>query len=205
VLAPKLYHIQVTIAKVLSVGQKCRKHAVCMRCSEGEDEGPVQEPASLVEHAHGALSETCADHVLDLTNSRQFCALTRLLKLDLAGEQAPEDLRDKLVVSVGLCAEDLLQDEQVVMGILVLLAFKEKLGVVKEILAVLNRNLVDASAQLIEVELTIFAHLRHILTVRKECYKLTSLFFSFSCQNLCFGHISVDKLGLDLVLKSLAL
>lgn len=52
----------------------------------------MQQPACLVEHAHGALSETRADHVLDFANSGQLGALTRLLELDFAGKQAPKDL-----------------------------------------------------------------------------------------------------------------
>ena len=98
-----------------------------MRRSEREDERPVQEPASLVQHAHRALSEPCAYHILDLTDRCQLRALTRLLELNLTGEQAPEDLRNELVVGVGLCAKDLLQNEQVVMCVFILLALEEKL------------------------------------------------------------------------------
>ena len=64
-----------------------------------------------MQHAHGTLSEACSDHVLNLTNRGQFSALTRFTQLYFAGEQAPKDLRDELVVCVGLSAKDLFQDE----------------------------------------------------------------------------------------------
>ena len=67
-----------------------------------------------MEHTHGALSETGSHHVFDLADSRELGALTRLLELNLAGEETPEDLRYELVVRVGLSAQNLLQDEQVV-------------------------------------------------------------------------------------------
>ena len=75
----------------------------------------MQEPAGLVEHAHGALCESRPNHVFDLPDGGQLCALARLLELDFASEQAPEDLRDELIMRVGLCAENLFQDEQVMM------------------------------------------------------------------------------------------
>ena len=125
VLASQLNDVQVAISEVLSVSEQGGKHAVRMRCCEREHERPVQEPAGLVKHAHGALSESCSNHVLNLADRGQLRALTRLLKLDLAGEQTPEDLRDELVVGVSLCAKDFLQDEQVVMCVLVLLALEE--------------------------------------------------------------------------------
>ena len=67
-----------------------------------------------MEHAHGALCESCSDHVFDLPDGGQFCALARLLELDFTSEQAPEDLRDELIMRVGLRAQYLFQDEQVV-------------------------------------------------------------------------------------------
>ena len=51
------------------------------------------------------------------------------------------------------------------MCVLVLLALEEKLRVVEEILTIQDGDLVDASAQLVKVELTVFAHLSHIFIV----------------------------------------
>lgn len=117
VLAAQLNHIEVAIAKVLPVSQKRGKHAIGVLGGEREHERPVQQPAGLVEHAHGTFGEPCADHVLDLANGRQLGALARLLELDLAGKQAPENLRDELVLRVRLGAQNLLQDEQVVVRV----------------------------------------------------------------------------------------
>ena len=77
----------------------------------------MQKVRCLVEHAHWALSESCSDHVLDLSDSRQLGAFSGFLELDLACKQSPEDLGDELVVRVRLGAQNLLQDEQVVVGI----------------------------------------------------------------------------------------
>ena len=62
-----------------------------------------------MQHAHGALRESRSDHLLDLADRGELSALTRLLELDLAGEETPEDLRNELIVRVSLSAEDLLQ------------------------------------------------------------------------------------------------
>ena len=164
-LASELDDIEVAIAEVLLVGQESCKHAIGVRGAEREDQGPVKQPACLVEHAHWALCEPCADHILDFTDRGKLSALTRLLKLDFAGEQAPEDLRDKLIVGVGLRAKDFFQNEQVVVSILILLTLKQDLGVVEEVLAVLNGDFVGALAQLLKVKLAVFAHLSHILVV----------------------------------------
>ena len=115
VLGTQLDHIQVGIAEVLPVSEQRSEHAICVRGCEGEHERPVQEPAGLVEHAHGALCESRPNHVFDLSDGGQFGALTRLLELDFASEQAPEDLRDELIMRVGLSSENLFQDEQVMM------------------------------------------------------------------------------------------
>lgn len=77
----------------------------------------MKQPRRLVEHAHWALGESLSDHLFDLTDSGELSAFTRLLKLDLAGEKTPENLRDELIVGVGLSAKDLLQDEKVVVGV----------------------------------------------------------------------------------------
>ena len=114
VLASKFDYVQVAISEVLSVREHRSEHAISVLGSEREDQGPVQQPACLMEHAHGTLSEACADHVLNLTNGGQLSALTSLSKLNLAGEQAPEDLRDELVMSVRLGAENFFQDEKIV-------------------------------------------------------------------------------------------
>ena len=92
VLAAQLNHIEVGVAKVGPVGKHGSEHAVGVLGSEAEDEGPVEQVASLVKHAHWALSETRPDHVLDLADGREFSALTRLLELDIASEKTPEDL-----------------------------------------------------------------------------------------------------------------
>ena len=70
-----------------------------------------------MQHTHGTLSKSLSDHLLDLANSGELSWLARLLKLDLTGKKTPENLRDEFVVSVGLCAEDLLQDEEIMMSI----------------------------------------------------------------------------------------
>ncbi len=117
VLGSKLNNIEVAISKVLSIGKKCGKHSIGVCSREREDKRPVQEPRCLVQHTHGTLSKSLSDHLLDLANSGELGRLTRLLKLDLTGKKAPENLRDEFVVSVGLCSEDLLQDEEIVMSI----------------------------------------------------------------------------------------
>ena len=68
-----------------------------------------------MEHAHGALGESRPNHVFDLPDGGQFCALTGLLELDFASEQAPEDLRNELIMRVSLSTENLFQDKQVMM------------------------------------------------------------------------------------------
>ena len=123
-LASQFDYVQVAVAEVLSVSEHSSEHAVSVLGSEREDQGPVQQPACLMKHAHGTLSETSADHVLDLTNRGQLRALTSFSKLDLAGEKAPEDLGDELVVSVRLGAKNLFQDEKIVVRLIVSLALK---------------------------------------------------------------------------------
>ena len=115
VLGTQLDHIQVGISEVLPVSKQRSEHSIRVLGCKGEHERPVQEPAGLVEHAHGALCESRPNHVFDLSDGGQFCALTRLLELDFASEQAPEDLRDELIMRVGLSAENLFQDEQEMM------------------------------------------------------------------------------------------
>ena len=66
-----------------------------------------------MEHTHRALSKTGSHHVFDFPDSCELSAFTRLLELNLAGEKAPKDLRNELVVRVRLSSQDLLQDEQV--------------------------------------------------------------------------------------------
>lgn len=70
-----------------------------------------------MKHTHGALSEPASDHVLQPSNRGQLGALTRLLKLDLAGKQSPEDLGDQLVVRVCLRRQNLLKQEEVLVRI----------------------------------------------------------------------------------------
>lgn len=77
----------------------------------------MQQPRCLFQHAHGALSESCLYHVLQLTDGSELSALTRLLKLDLAGKKTPKYLRDQLVVSASLGAENFFKGEQVVVGV----------------------------------------------------------------------------------------
>ena len=84
---------------------------------EREDERPVKERARVVEHAHGALGKAIPDHLLNLANRGELCALTRLQELNFASEQAPEDLRDELVVRVGLRTQNLLQHVEVLVSI----------------------------------------------------------------------------------------
>ena len=113
VLTSKLNHVQVPITEVLLVGQHRRKHPICVLGGERKHQRPVQKPAGLMQHAHGALGEPSPNHVLDLTDRGELGALTRFAQLYFASEQAPENLRDQLIVRVGLCAQNLLQNEKV--------------------------------------------------------------------------------------------
>ena len=65
-----------------------------------------------MEHAHWTFTEATLKHVLDLANSSEFGALTRLTKLDLTSKQSPEDLRYKLVVLCLLVLKNLLEREE---------------------------------------------------------------------------------------------
>ena len=116
VLTAQLNHIEVRVAKVGSIGQHGCKHAIGVLGSEAEDKGPVEQVARLMKHTHWALSETRPDHVLNLADGREFGALTRLLELNVASEKTPEDLRDELVVRVGLRLKDLLQVVKLLMS-----------------------------------------------------------------------------------------
>lgn len=173
--------------------------------SEGEHEGPVKEPAGLLEHSHGALSESTPNHVFELADSSEFSALSGLLELDLAGEQTPEDLRNKLVVGISLSSQNFLQDEEVMVSILIFLHLEEELGVVEEILAVVNGDLVLALVELLEVELTLFAHFVDCAAIRKECYEFPGILLSYDEHFAGFLLVSTDKFGLNIVLEGLAI
>lgn len=60
-----------------------------------------------------------------------------------------------------------------------------------------------ASVELFEVELSLFAHDRHILVVLEEFNEFASLFFSFSSQGLRFALICTQQLRLNLLLQVL--
>ena len=76
-LTSQLNHVQVPITEVLLVSQHRRKHSIRMLGGERKDQRPVQKPAGLMQHAHGALREPSSNHVLDLTDRGQLGALTR--------------------------------------------------------------------------------------------------------------------------------
>ena len=77
----------------------------------------MEQPAGLMQHAHRTLSKSGPNHVLDLTDRGELGALTGLSKLDLTSKQAPENLRDELIVRVCVSAHDLFKDEKVVVGV----------------------------------------------------------------------------------------
>jgi len=114
-------------------------------------------------------------------------------------------LRDELVVSVGLCSKDLLQDEEIMMSILIFLVFEKKLSIIEEILAIIDADFACTFAQLVEIELTIFAHSGDCTTIGKECYQFAGLFLGFCGQSLGLGRVGGDQLRFDLVLESLAI
>ena len=105
------------------------------------------------------------------------------MKLNFACEEAPKDLRDKLVVSVGLRSKNFFQDEKIVMGVFVLLGLEKELREVKKVLTIGNRDFVNTFAKCIEIELAVLSHFCHISIVRKECYQFLSFLFS-SCHKL---------------------
>eukprot|EP00354_Favella_ehrenbergii_P003987 CAMPEP_0170459942 /NCGR_PEP_ID=MMETSP0123-20130129/6467_1 /TAXON_ID=182087 /ORGANISM="Favella ehrenbergii, Strain Fehren 1" /LENGTH=254 /DNA_ID=CAMNT_0010724705 /DNA_START=657 /DNA_END=1419 /DNA_ORIENTATION=- len=205
VLRSQLNHVQIHVAEVGAVGEKSGEHAVGVRGREGEDEGPVEEPARVVQHAHGRLGKARPDHFLDLADRGQLSALTALLKLNLASEQTPEDLRDELVVCVGLCAQNFLQHVEEVVRVFIFLALEEELGVVKEVLAISDGHLVDASVELVKVELALVPHAGNLLSIGKECQKLLSLLLGLLAKLLGFGLVRTDHFGSNLVLQALGL
>ena len=205
VLGAELNDVQVTISKVHSIGEKSGKHAVGVLGGEREDKRPVQQPTGLVEHTHRTLSETGSDHILNLTDGSEFGALTRFLELDLAGEKSPEDLGNELVVRVGLSSKDFLEDEEVVMGQGVILGLEQELRVVKEVLAILDGDLVDTLAKSLEIELTVFAHFGDILVVLEQVDELSSGFLSLSNEDASLLGVGGDQFRLDLVLEGLGL
>ena len=71
-LGSKFNHIEVTVSKVLSIGEKRGKHSIGVCSREREDKRPVQKPGCLVQHTHGTLSESLSDHLLDLANSGEL-------------------------------------------------------------------------------------------------------------------------------------
>ena len=79
VLTAQFDHIEVGVSVAAAICKHGSKHAIRVLGSEAEDEGPVKEPARLVQHAHRTLRKAIPYHVLNLTDRGEFCALTRLL------------------------------------------------------------------------------------------------------------------------------
>ena len=182
----------------------------------------MEQPRSVVQHTHGALNETRADHLLEFANSGEFGAFTRLLKLDFACKQAPENLGDEFVVRIRLCSKNFLQHVEVMVGIyeplienyflnapflvsltFVLLAFEKKLCEVKQVLAVADGDFAGTLAELFEVELALSAHTGNLLSIAEELDQLLRLLFSGLVQFLGLSRVSRNEARLDLLLKAL--
>jgi len=69
------------------------------------------------------------------------------------------------------------------------LAFEQKLGVVEKILAIVDGDFACTLAELVEVELTVFAHPGDGARVRKECYQFLSLLGGGGGKFLGFGGV----------------
>ena len=91
-LRSQLNYVDIGIAIVLFVSKESRKHAISVLRSKVEHESPVKEPRRLMKQAHGTLSKALLEHVFDFANCSELCDLTRLVKLDFASQQSPEDL-----------------------------------------------------------------------------------------------------------------
>lgn len=85
------------------------------------------------------------------------------------------------------------------------MALEEKLGVVKQVLAVLDGHLMRALVQLIEVELAIIAHSADLVPVVEQLQKFLRLLLSLLSQLQSSGLVGADQARLDLILEALGL
>ena len=88
---------------------------------------------------------------------------------------------------------------------LVFLALEEELGVVEQVLAVLDGHLMRALVQLVEVELAIVAHPADLVPVVEQLQKFLRLLLSLLGQLLRLDLVGADQARLDLVLEALRL
>ena len=88
---------------------------------------------------------------------------------------------------------------------LVFLALEEELGVVEQVLAVLDGHLMRALIQLVEVELAIVAHPADLVPVVEQLQKFLRLLLSLLGQLLRLDLVGADQARLDLVLEALRL
>ena len=87
----------------------------------------------------------------------------------------------------------------------VFLALEEELGVVEQVLAVLDGHLMRALVQLVEVELAIVAHPADLVPVVEQLQKFLRLLLSLLGQLLRLDLVGADQARLDLVLEALGL
>ena len=168
VLVGELHDVDKWISEVLSVRKESSEKSSRFLGREAGHENPMHDPLVLVEQVNGVLWLLVLDHFLQLAQRGQFNSLPRLLVDNLRGKETPEHLGDQGRVRSRLISENLLQVEKVLLSILVILNLIQQLSIIKERVAVFNRDLVLALSKLLQGELHLLAELLLLFVLSED-------------------------------------